>query len=495
MAVAASALVLTGCSQPMAMPTPTPTVTQTAPTPQLARFYEQQLDWQPCGDNECTRLLVPVDYAAPDGPTLELSVLRVPARGDRMGSLVLDPGGPGGSGTEYAAARSYVVSDTVLDRFDVVGFDPRGVGESAPIQCGTDQQLDALIDADSTPDTPQEETTLDQLSRDFIAGCTAPVDGLLEHMSTAEAARDMDVLRAALGEQKLDYLGVSYGTHLGATYAALFPDRVGRLVLDGPLPATLDANEITFEQGRGFEDALRRFVQNCLEQSDCPLAGASVDSAMADLRAMLDRLDANPAPGQDPGRPLTEGAATYAILMLLYSPDTDWPRLREGLADLADGSGATLQGLLDERMRRGPDGVYGDNSNEAFYAVSCTDRPVSGGLDESRQLAKEWSAQLPFLGEYLAWGNLPCAAWPYAVVPPSLPTTELPPILVVATTHDPATPLVWGDVLAKQLGSGVLLVRDGDGHTAYREGSACIDEAIDAYLVNGVLPDPGTVCT
>ena len=215
MALAGVAVALAACSppwsaQPSPPPTPTRTVTETPPEPGLDRFYGQQLDWQPCGgDNECAHLLVPVDYANPDGDTLELSVLRLPARGDRVGSLVVDPGGPGASGTEYAAAGSFVVSDAVLESFDLVGFDPRGVGASAPVECGTDAQIDALIDADGTPDTQAEETRLDTLSREFISACKAPVDGLLDHMSTADAARDMDVLRAALGQQRLDYLGVS----------------------------------------------------------------------------------------------------------------------------------------------------------------------------------------------------------------------------------------------------------------------------------------------
>ena len=492
-AVAAAAL--SGCTATGSVTSEsTPVVTLPPPSPDLARFYSQNLDWEPCGPDECARLLVPVDYNDPDGETLELALLRVPARGDRAGSLVINPGGPGSSGVEYAAARDYVVSDNVMDRFDLVGFDPRGVGDSAPVQCGTDADLDALVASDATPDTPEEERQLVDLTASFVAACTAPVPGLLEHMATADSARDMDVLRAALGEPQLDYLGVSYGTHLGATYAALFPQNVGRFVLDGPLPATLTAEQVTLEQGRGFEDALGRFIDDCLGRDDCPFTGDRA-TAFADLRGWLDVLDARPASTGDPARPLTEGAATYSILMMMYSPEGDWPLLRGALADLRDGNGSTLQQLLDARMRRDSTGSYANNANEVFYAVSCVDRPVSGGEESARRLAIEWAQELPFLGEYLAWGNLPCATWPVPTVAPSLPSEPLPPVLVVATTHDPATPLPWGEVLVDQLGNATLLIRDGDGHTAYREGSDCIDEAVDAFLLDGVLPPAGTVCT
>ena len=467
---------------------------ETPPAPDLARFYDQQIDWRSCDDAECGRLTVPVDYSDPEGATLELSVLRVTAGGDRRGSLVVDPGGPGASGTEYAAAASYIVSDDVADTFDIVGFDPRGVGGSAPISCGDDAQIDALIDADATPDSTVEVDALERVSAEFVASCTAPVAGLLEHMGTANAARDMDVLRAALGESSLDYLGVSYGTHLGATYAALFPGRVGRFVLDGPLPAEFDAEQLTLGQARGFEDSVRRFIADCITREDCPFRNADVDAAMLELAAALGDLDTDPLPTADPDRPLTEGAATYAVLMSMYSPDGDWPRLRTALSAMTSGDGQPLQAMLNERMRRDADGVYRDNSSEAFYAVSCIDRPVSGGVEAAQRLADEWRDELPLLGEYLAWGNLPCSTWPVEPVEPLLPSGPLPPILVVATTHDPATPLVWGDVLVEQLGSAVLLVRDGDGHTAYREGSGCIDDAIDAFLLDGVLPEPGVIC-
>jgi pimeloyl-ACP methyl ester carboxylesterase len=312
----------------------------------------------------------------------------------------------------------------------------------------------------------------------------------VDHLTTSDAARDLDVLRAALGQPRLDYLGVSYGTHLGATYAALFPDRVGRFVLDGPLPAALDAEQLALGQAQGFENALRRFVDYCQTAGECPLGdGPGVESGMQRLREILDALDASPAPTEDSARPLTESAATYAILMSLYR-ESDRPQLRDALASLVSGDGTPLQRMLDERVRRSADGVYLDNALDAFYAISCRDRAVPDDIAES---AKRMSAAAPFLGEYLAWGNLPCLGSPTDQGPVS--AIGAPAVLVVATTHDPATPFAWAEPFAAQFDEAVIVVREGDGHTAYREGSTCIDEAVDAFLVDGILPSPGLVCT
>ena len=477
---------LAGCSTPEAAPSKPPP-TPSPPTPDLARFYDQQLAWTDCDGFECASLEVPVDYADPAGPTLEIAVLRSPAAGDSRGALVVNPGGPGSSGVEYARATSMIVTDAVRESFDIVGFDPRGVGRSAAVDCADDAEFDALIAIDGTPDEPSEVAALERASA--LLECTAPVEGLLDHLSTADAARDLDVLRTALGQERLNYLGVSYGTHLGATYAALFPERVGRFVLDGPLPADLDAEGLTLGQAQGFEDSLRRFVEYCAAEGDCPL-GEDQDAAVGleRLRAILDELDASPAPTSDPDRPLTEAAATYAILMSLYRVG-DRPLLKDALASLASGDGTPLQRMLDERVGRESDGTYRDNSFDAFYAVSCRDRAAPADIEAS---VARLSEAAPFLGEYLAWGNLPCAST--QATPGPVASGPIPPVLVVATTHDPATPFAWAELLVSQLGDAVLLVREGDGHTGYREGSSCTDEAVDAFLLEGTLPEPGTVC-
>jgi len=479
-------MVLAACVPGSTASAPGTPVPQSPPAADLARFYDQGLAWTDCDGGECASLVVPVDYADPDGATLEIAVVRVASEGGTQAALVVNPGGPGASGVDYARAASSIVTDSVRREFDIVGFDPRGVGRSSPVDCASDADVDRLIAIDGTPDTPAEVAELQRTSS--LLSCTAPVEGLVDHMSTADSARDLDVLRAALGQTRLDYLGVSYGTHLGATYAALFPDRVGRFVLDAPLPAGLDAEEVTLGQALGFEDSLRRFVEYCLAEVDCSLGDGDVESGMQGLRDILDSLDAAPAPTDDPDRPLTEAAATYAILMSLYRV-SDRPLLRDALGSLASGDGTPLLRLLDERLGRALDGSYRDNSIDAFYAISCLDRAVPVDVEAS---VERMASAAPFLGEYLAWGNLPCAAAESVASPISV--SAAPTVLVVATTHDPATPFAWAEAFAAQFDDAVIVVREGDGHTGYREGSRCVDDAVDAFLIEGAVPSTELIC-
>lgn len=487
MGAAVAAVLLTACSPAASAPTPPPSAPQPPPSADLARFYDQQLQWTECDGMQCASLEVPVNYDAPDRASLELAVLRVPSAGAARGALVVNPGGPGSSGVDYARAARSIVTDEIRDAYDIVGFDPRGVGRSAPVDCASDADFDRLIAIDGTPDSPAEVAELTRASS--MLTCSAPAPGLVDHLTTSDSARDMDVLRAAMGQSTLDYLGVSYGTHLGATYAALFPERVGRFVLDGPLPAALDAEELSLGQALGFEDSLSRFVDYCQREGDCPLGeSGGVDGSLDRLRDLLDALDAAPASTDDPDRPLTEAAATYAILMSLYRA-SDRPMLRDALASLSAGDGTPLQRMLDERLGRSADGTYRDNALDAFYAVSCRDRVMPTDIAAS---VETLSASAPFLGEYLAWGNLPCAGT--AASPGPVAAPDAPAVLVVATTHDPATPIAWAQPFAGQFGEAVLIVREGDGHTGYREGSTCIDVAVDEFLIRGTLPDAGLVC-
>ena len=453
------------------------------------------LAWQSCdGEFECATLAVPLSYDDPSGTTIEIAVTRLRASGERFGSIVLNPGGPGGSGVDYAQAAAYVTSDALRAHYDIVGFDPRGVGRSTPVECLSGPQIDAILAADGTPDSPAEEQQVADLSREYATGCQAGSPDLFGHVGTLDAVRDMDRLRIALGEDQLDYVGKSYGTLLGVTYAEMFPGSVGRFVLDGVLPPDLDLNEITAGQAAGFEAALRRFVEDCDPRPDCPLPDGT-DAGITRIREFLASLEASPLPAE-PDRPLNEALATYAILMHLYLPEYDWPVLREGFSAAFAGDGSVFLSALDQRMERRPDGTYADNSTEAFYAITCLDHAWDGGVAAAVSLGQQWATVSPTFGEYLAWGNLPCDDWPIPVqmTPHSITDPDIPPMLIVSTRWDPATPYQWGVDVSRMLPGARLLTWEADGHTAYRHGSACVDDTIDAFLINGTLPESDVTC-
>ncbi len=460
----------------------------------LSRYYEQQVEWTSCAEAECATITVPLDYADPEGRTVSLAATRVPATGDRVGSLFVNPGGPGGSAVDYARAAKFVVSEKVRKHFDVVGVDPRGVGSSDPVTCLTDDLQDQLMAADGTPDSPEEEQSIAEESTIVLEGCQAQSGPIWDRMGTVDAARDMDIARAVVGDETFNFLGKSYGTMLGATYAELFPDHVGRMVLDGVLPANLDNAEITKGQADAFEVAVRDFARDCMTHDGCPLSG-TVDEAVAQLQAWLVGLDENPIPAGD--RDLNEALATFAVLSYLYFPQYDYPDLRSALAAAMNRRDPeALLSLLDSRTSRSPDGHFTDNSSDAFYAVTCSDRPYAGTVADVKALAAEWAVTAPTFGPALAWGLLPCKDWPSSgeAVTETVAAGSNP-ILVVSTTHDPATPYQWGEMVAETLDNAELLTWDSHNHTAYLEGSSCIESAVDAYILRGTLPPEGTVCS
>lgn len=502
-ALAATVAVLfaTACSG--AQPGPSPVLSTSvapakeAPEPALRPYYGQQLSWAACATFECADLTVPVDYAKPAGGDLKIKVLRVKAQdqGQRLGSLVVNPGGPGGSGVDYAAAADRIVGPPVRRHYDVVGFDPRGVARSAPIDCLTDPQLDTFLGTDPTPDDQAEEQGSLEQAKTLAAGCERNNAKLLPHVSTVDAAKDMDVLRAALGERQLTYLGKSYGTFLGSTYAGLFPKRVGRFVLDGVLPPDLTSAELGEGQARGFELATRAYVQNCVDGGDC-VVGDSLESGMQWIRGFLKGLDTTPLPSGDPAVPeLTEAWASLGMAQALYD-EGNWGPLTDALKAAKGGSGARLMALADRYADRRPGGKYSGNLLEVINAVSCLDRPDSPDLATYEQYAKDFSKTAPTWGPFLAWSALPCGVWPVkgGTPPHTIAAQGSNTIVVVGTTRDPATIYEWSKRLRDQLSNAVLVSRDGDGHTAYRNGNACIDDSLDAFYVQGTIPEDGLEC-
>lgn len=456
----------------------------------LDPYYDQQLAWKDCdGGYECADLTVPLDYDDPARGDTSVALLRTV--GDRpLGSLVVNPGGPGGSGVDYARAAGQIFSGDITDAYQIVGFDPRGVGRSHPVDCLTDEQLDKWIAFDGDPQTPRAEQELLAAAKKFGKRCQRESGDLLPYVDTESVVRDMDVLRSALGEQRLNFLGFSYGTMIGALYADQFGEVTGRMVLDGVLPPQLSTEEVGLGQAKGFDDALRRYVADCQQQPDCPVAAESVDAGVAKVRDFIDGLQTQPLP-TDSGRDLNQSLGLGAILYQLYFPFAgDWQTLSQGLRDGFAGDGTQLLDTYEERLERDPDGTYRNNSQEAFFAVNCLDQESQATADSLRARADQWAQEAPIFGRYLAWSEAACAQWPVAAVggPRQVTGSEAGPILVIGNSHDPATPLQWAQLLADRLADAHLVVWDSDGHTAYGNGSTCVDDAVDAYLLEGELP-------
>jgi pimeloyl-ACP methyl ester carboxylesterase len=467
---------------------------QAAPDPALQRFYGQRLDWTRCRDHFwCAELEVPLDYARPAGDTIRLALLAAPATGRRIGALVVNPGGPGVPGTDYAAASARAFGAPLRAHYDIVGFDPRGTGASSPVDCLSDKALTAYLAADPDPDDSSEEAAFLASARAMGAGCVQRSGAVAGHVSTVEAARDMDVLRSALGETQLTYFGASYGTKLGATYADLFPARVGRFVLDGAVDPALPTRELNLQQAQGFETALRSYVGNCVKSAGCFL-GDTVDAGVAKVQSLFADLDEHPLPTRD-GRELTEGDAFLGLALPLYSRSY-WLLLSTALKSALAGDGSALMLLADAYVHRTGD-TYDDNSSEAIYAINCLDDPWA--LHTPAEVAADVPAfekASPTFGRSFAWLGATCSGFrsPSTSRPRALHAAGAAPIVVIGTTRDPATPLQWAKNLAAELDSGVLVTRDGDGHTGYHSGNRCVDSAVEDYLVDGTVPRDGLSC-
>ena len=471
----------------------------------LASYYGQKPAWRGCGvpGFECATLKAPLDYDEPSSGDVRLALTRKKATGPgkRLGSLLVNPGGPGGSAIGYVQAYAGIgYPAEVRARYDMVAVDPRGVARSEPVKCLDGPDMDTYTQTDATPDDGKETDGLVAAYRTFAEGCGADAPRLLRHVSTVEAARDMDIVRAVLGDEKLNYVGASYGTFLGATYAGLFPDRAGRLVLDGAMDPSLPARRLNLEQTAGFETAFRSFAKDCARQPDCPLGGkgTSPERVGENLKAFFAKLDTRPVPtGDADGRRLTESLATTGVIAAMYD-EGSWEQLREALTSATkenDGSGLLV--LSDGYYERDADGAY-SNLMFANAAVNCLDLPASFDTpDEVSRALPEFEKASPVFGRGLAWAALNCAYWPVHATgePHRIEAKGAAPIVVVGTTRDPATPYRWARALAGQLSSARLLTYEGDGHTAYGRGSSCIDRTINAYLLRGTPPKDGMRCS
>ncbi|MER5771155.1 alpha/beta hydrolase [Streptomyces sp. NPDC001985] len=508
LAVAAAALLASGCtggssSSRASASTSGGAGSGTAPAAEpsaaLRPYYRQKLEWRECGasDFQCASLKVPLDYGDPGGESIKLAVARKRATGPgkRLGSLQVNPGGPGGSAVGYLQMYAGIgYPAPVRARYDMVAVDPRGVARSEPVECLSGKEMDAYTQTDQTPDDAAETGRLTASFKGFAQGCEKRSGTVLPHVSTVEAARDMDVLREVLGDRKLAYVGASYGTFLGATYAELFPGRTGRLVLDGALDPSLPARQVNRDQTAGFETAFQSFAADCVEQPECPLGTVSARDASTRLKDFFAELDARPVPTGE-SRELGEALATTGVLTAMYDEGA-WPQLREALTSAMKGDGAPLLSLADSYYERDGDGSY-SNLMYANAAVNCLDLPPAfTGPKDVEAAVRTFERASPVFGRGFAWAALNCAYWPVPATgkPHRIEAEGAAPILVVGTTRDPATPYTWARGLAGQLSSGTLLTYDGDGHTAYGRGSDCVDTAINAYLLEGTVPADGKRC-
>jgi pimeloyl-ACP methyl ester carboxylesterase len=453
----------------------------------------------PGGDEwQCATLKAPVDWAKPKGDTIGIALIRARATGaenQRIGSLVFNFGGPGGSGvtTLPAFGQDYA---TLRTRYDLVSFDPRGVGRSAPVECLNDLQLDAYFEQDGTPDDPAERATLLDNTKEFNAACEENSEKMLPHVRTTDAARDMDLMRQVLGDAKLHYFGISYGTELGGVYAHLFPERVGRAVFDGVVDPTQNSEQGSLGQAEGFQLALDNFAEHCTSQpTDCPV-GDTAQDVRNRIAQLLADLDQKPIPGIGQ-RVLTQTAATNGIAQALYSKDF-WEYLTEGLEQAYDGDGRVLMLLSDSMNGRSENGEY-SNSTAANISINCADDKSRYTTAEIERKLPEFRTASPLFGDFMAWSMLTCTDWAVAGAAdhPDVSATGSAPILVVGNTGDPATPYEGARKMVEALGAGVgvELTYKGQGHGAYGSRNKCVQDAVNGYLLDGKVPAAGTVCS
>ena len=493
---------------------PAPAASSKAAVPQgLESFYSQKVEWYDCvatagveksADRtgfQCAKVTVPLDYSQPDGQTIEIAMKKHLATGSvRQGTLFMNPGGPGGSGVDNVGAMATTTFAGVQNAYDIIGFDPRGVGSSTAITCSTDAEAKAMegvspVDGAGAPVAFEKRATvMSERFKQLEADCasrTKPTE-LLDHVDTVSVARDLDVLRALSGDQKLNYTGFSYGTYLGATYAELFPANTGRLVLDGALDPSLSYSERRQGQALGFERALRNYVAWCQSGQSCPLTG-DTDAGLQQVGDVFTSANQSPVPSSDPNRPVTGEEMKRIVGFILYFPESSWSAVSEALGQVINEHDASAFRAMADQIAAQPQVNAGAN-----IGINCLDYRVEGNMATWTAQSKELERIAPRFATVTEAGDLGCQAWGHTGTQPSkaLHAKGAAPILVVGTTGDPATPYEWSVALADQLESGQLLTWEGNGHGAYTNSGhgPCVTEAVDTYLLTGTMPKKGLTC-
>ena len=450
--------------------------TPTEPAPTTPEPPAPEVDWSACGSAECATVVVPLDHSAPDGEQISLHVERLPATGERIGGLFFNFGGPGAGAADLIGR--FGVPTSIRERFDIIGMDPRGVGQSTPLACGLDPAT--LYSADPTIEDETDASELIGISTRYANDCEAAKGDVLPHLGTNNVARDMDLIRAGMGDETLSYVGYSYGTSIGQAYAELFPDRVRAMILDGLVDPEPSGIDVAIEQAEGFETALANWAAGCDRRSSCDFA-----DPIAAVERMLS-LAEDGVPSSSGTRVLGPGEAAIGLAYPLYNQSL-WSSLDAAVEGAIDGDGAAMLRLAD--------GYTGLADFSIYFAVSCLDSTWPRSTDEFLARAKDAARVAPRFGEAIVNDYIRCAVWPVPPDPIGGVTADgAPPILVVSTTGDPATPYENGVRVAERLSSGVLVSFDGEGHTIVFQGSGCIDALAFGYLVDLDVPADGTRC-
>ena len=462
------------------------TGTQAAQPWTLANYQGQTLQWSPCNDGfECTSFKVPLDYSHIDGNSFVIQAIKhvanTPAK--RLGSLIMNPGGPGGSAIDYVLSADSIVSKSIEDVYDLVGFDPRGVNLSQPIRCLTDAQEDTYLGGNGSVQSAADLATAISSAKLMASACAKAAGNKLAHYSTLDTARDMEILRILLKEPKLNYIGKSYGTFLGTLYAVLYPNTIGRVVLDGAVDPNISPRDANIAQAVGFETALKSFV------------AANPTFSISQIKNFLQSARTKPLT-EYPNRQLSESLAITGIAAALYEPADGWPILKRALANAINhGNPADFFFLADSYNQRDPSGHYVSNQTDISSVIGCLDSKDPRTLAQVEGDAKAFSAAAPFFGPYLTYGGLSCLYWKaQPVATPVLKNLETNPLLIIGTTRDPATPYHWAQGLHKDLLNSTLITLNGDGHTGANRGSSCVDKAMNNYLLTGKSPAHDITC-